>query len=265
MPLIRRHDLCLVNSRYSRSLALAAGVGEGALRVLNPGVEIPLSADPGQALELRRRLGLEHRLLLLSVGRLTERKGLLEFIRHALPLLLAGGRELGLLVIGDDAADALGQKTSSYGARLRQAVREQGLEPVVRFLTGCPDQTLAAAYQAADVLVFPVLDRPGDAEGFGMVAIEAAAHGTPTVAFAVGGIPDAVRDGVSGILVPAADYPGMAKAVLRAAAEYASPEARVRCREFAAGFRWQAFGERLRKLIAPPGMACESTGAGGLS
>ena len=49
------------------------------------------------------------------------------------------------------------------------------------------DQRLSDAYFAADVMVFPVLDLPGDVEGFGMVAVEAAAHGLPTVAFAVGG------------------------------------------------------------------------------
>jgi phosphatidylinositol alpha-1,6-mannosyltransferase len=63
------------------------------------------------------------------------------------------------------------------------------------------------------VHVFPVLESSDDVEGFGMVAIEAAANGLPTVAFDVGGIADAVEDPVSGRLVPAQDYVKLTNAV----------------------------------------------------
>ena len=70
---------------------------------------------------------------------------------------------------------------------------------------------LHAAYAEADALVFPVLELPGDVEGFGMVALEAAAHGLPTFGFRSGGVPDAVQEGRTGELVSASDYGGLAE------------------------------------------------------
>src|SRR3546814_1721721 len=77
------------------------------------------------------------------------------------------------------------------------------------------DRELEDAWAASAVHVFPVREIPGDPEGFGMVAMEAAAHGVPTVAYAVGGVPDAVLDGTSGVLVQPGDEVGFAEAVDR--------------------------------------------------
>src|SRR3546814_16851853 len=57
------------------------------------------------------------------------------------------------------------------------------------------DALLSVVYKAASAHIFPVREIPGDPEGFGMVAVEAAAHGVPTIAFATGGIVDAVAEG----------------------------------------------------------------------
>src|SRR5690606_3589327 len=100
-----------------------------------------------------------------------------------------------------------------------QAQAEQtGVAGHLRFLGVITDAQLATAYEAADVHIFPVRYIPGDPEGFGMVAIEAAAHGTPTVAFATGGVIDAVASGQSGQLVPPGDYAALAQAALEALA-----------------------------------------------
>lgn len=248
LPLIRRHDLCIVNSQYSRSLALEAGLRDESISVLNPGVSLPSDRSESPS-NFRREFGVERGRMLLYVGRLTPRKGLLEFIQQGMPRLLEDEADLKLVVIGEEAKDAIGNTGIGYLSRVKSAAEQLGLEQAVHYLGTCPDQTLEAAYQAADVLVFPAVNRPGDVEGFGMVAIEAAAHGTPTVAFAVGGIPDAVRDGVSGTLVPEGDYSAFTRAIQRAWSDYANPAARERCRAFAAGYRWEAFGARLRHLI----------------
>jgi len=95
-------------------------------------------------------------------------------------------------------------------------------------------------------LIFPVIERPGDIEGFGMVAIEAAAHGTPTYAFAVGGVPDAVSDGISGQLLQPGDYCGMTAAALDALNQ---TKIYPKCRDFAEKFAWPAFGEQLLQHV----------------
>jgi phosphatidylinositol alpha-1,6-mannosyltransferase len=119
----------------------------------------------------------------------------------------------------------------------------------VRFLGRCDESTLGAAYQAADMHIFPVLDLPGDVEGFGMVALESAAHGLPTVAFAVGGIPDAVLDGQTGKLVEPGNYVALGKAVIRQLAHGREGATVAACRDFAANKAWPVFGERLRSLL----------------
>lgn len=248
LPLIRRHDLCIVNSQYSRSLALAAGLREAAIRVLNPGVDLP-SSIPQLPSCMKQEWGMEDCNVLLYVGRLTPRKGLLQFIEHVLPGLIQVDPRVRLVVIGEEATDAIHIAAKGYLSQVKSAADRLAVSGEVRFVGSCSDQVLSAAYAAADALIFPVIELPGDVEGFGMVAIEAAAHGTPTVAFSVGGIPDAVRHGVSGALVNPADYAGFAQAIHQVTAEYREAEARVRCRKFAEEFQWESFGMRLRRMI----------------
>jgi phosphatidylinositol alpha-1,6-mannosyltransferase len=85
---------------------------------------------------------------------------------------------------------------------------------------------------------------PGDPEGFGMVAVEAAAHGLPSVAFATGGIVDAVAEGRSGRLVRPGDYAALSDAVISTLAECES--LRSSCIEFARRFAWPEFGVQLQ-------------------
>jgi phosphatidyl-myo-inositol dimannoside synthase len=149
-----------------------------------------------------------------------------------------------LVVIGDDPVDAL-QSMSDQREKISSVLKEKGLESKVYFLGTCSEEILDDAYFAADILVFPVQKSTHDIEGFGMVAIEAAAHGLPTVAFAVGGVSDAVSNGCSGKLIPPGDNVSFSLAVV----EYLQRSTLDRvgeCRKFAQLFRWTEFGIRLR-------------------
>jgi phosphatidylinositol alpha-1,6-mannosyltransferase len=105
------------------------------------------------------------------------------------------------------------------------------------------DATLASAYRESDLLIFPVLDLPGDVEGIGMVAVEAAAHGLLTVAFAAGGVPDAVKEGVSGYLVVPGDYVSLTDTIVRCLSEKSSTWS-GRCIAHAKNFSWDLYGGR---------------------
>lgn len=247
LPIIRRADAWLVNSHSTARLAVAAGLSANRLYVLHPGVEIPEALPSAENVRAwREKHGFGNRPLLLSVGRLTRRKGLREFVVHALPAILAAHPDTLLIVVGAEPHSALTSATVGLDA-LQEAARQTGAGENLRILGILSDEELALAYRAASVLVFPVLDIPDDMEGFGMVAIEAAAHGLPTVAFAVGGVPDAVSNGRSGDLIPPGDYSSMANSVIKYI--HGKPDTTIMtCRAFAEGFSWPRFGVALRRF-----------------
>jgi phosphatidyl-myo-inositol dimannoside synthase len=247
---LRRFDLVFVNSRFSKGLAQGIGICEDRIHVLHPGVSLPdLSAAKEKRLAFRERYGLGDAPLMLYVGRITVRKGLAVFVRDILPLILRERPNARLVVVGDEARQALLQNPGE-AQWVRAVLEEQNMVHAVLFLgeKAQDDPELDEAYFAADVNVFPVQQRKHDNEGFGMVAVEAAAHGLPTVAFAVGGVPEAVGDGVSGRLVPAEEAERFARTVLEYLCE---PKvfSQSQVRDFARGFAWDAFGRQLREAL----------------
>ncbi|MGH8399235.1 MAG: glycosyltransferase family 4 protein [Gammaproteobacteria bacterium] len=249
LPFIRRCDMALVNSANTAKLALSRGVRSGRVHILHPGTDLPV-LETKSALAFRRQFELGQGPLLLSVGRLTQRKGLAEFVEKALPAILKRHPETLLVIIGEDAVDALRSRAGSERERILVAAQRAGTGQSLRFLGHCDDATLGAAYQACDVHIFPVLALPGDVEGFGMVALEAAAHGLPTVAFEVGGVPDSVEQGCTGSLVSYGDYEALGAAVIRQIDQPHNQAVIDACRQFAAGKVWPVFAQRLRDLLS---------------
>lgn len=248
-PAIRRMDGVIANSQPTAELAQALGVQPSAIRIVHPGVQIPGAPQSTEALHAFRKYhDLGDARLLLSVGRLTSRKGLREFVQYALPTIVRTAPNTLLAIIGDAPADSLHASVQTR-ASIQAAADAAGVGQHLRFLGVITDpQTLACAYESATLHIFPVRHLPNDPEGFGMVAIEAAAHGTPTVAFATGGIIDAVAPQQSGLLVPPGDYPALAQAglqVLNATPEHWQHSTRA----FAQGFAWLELGKKMLKAL----------------
>lgn len=250
LPVLRRFDRAIANSANTADLARRAGIAGGRIRVVHPGTSLP-DATARARDEARAAPDLRESPVLLSVGRLTERKGLAMFIEHALPRIVARHPGVRLVVIGDNAPNALRRSGADPVGDVLAAVERTGLHNHVSRLGHCDEADLEKAYRSAAVHVFPVRHVPGDVEGFGMVAIEAAAHGLPTVAFAVGGVPDAVSDGVSGYLVSPGDYEAFAERVSLVLEESDGALQRG-SRAFAENFSWKKFGDRLRSALAEP-------------
>jgi len=243
-PCIRRCRRVIVNSANTRRLAIGAGVEAERIRIVHPGTDLPL-ADAKARQRFRGRMKFDASApILLSVGRLTTRKGLAEFVERSLPIILAARPDAHLVIIGDQAADALHRGAGAGFERVRAIAERLGIAHAVHWLGPCSEQELADAYQGADVHVFPVRDLPGDVEGFGMVAIEAAAHGLPTVAFNVGGVADAVVDGINGRLIDADDHAAFAGAVIELLGIDKTEQA-ARARGFAQRFSWERFGSEV--------------------
>jgi phosphatidyl-myo-inositol dimannoside synthase len=251
LPALRKLHRFVVNSRNTRQLAIDAGIDSSQIIIVPPGTEVPECPGSGLGSEVERfraERDIGDGPVLLSVGRLTRRKGLAEFIEHSFPLILAERPNAKLLVIGDEAPNALNASGRGQRARIEAVAQRCGVQRSVHLLGAVSERDLRTAFAAASVHVFPVVDVPGDVEGFGMVAIEAAAYGVPTVAFDVGGVGDAVDDPSSGDLVSPGDYVRFADQVVRRVGG-ATVGTRRSCHAFAASFAWPIFEERIRGAL----------------
>lgn len=243
VPLFKRIDSIIVNSTPTKQLAFNAGVQPEKISIVHPGVSLPTIPQPQESIQAFKQIhGLENKKILLSVGRLTTRKGLKEFVENSLPHIVKEVPEAILVVVGEAPKNSLGAGIQTQEEILK-AAQDKNIENHIKFVGVITDKTeLACAYESADIHVFPVRHIPDDPEGFGMVAIEAAAHGLPTVAFATGGIIDAVEDGVSGYLVEKDNYEKLSQTIV---ANLRQPLASKQVSQFAQKFTWNKFGEAM--------------------
>ncbi|HET8642934.1 MAG TPA: D-inositol-3-phosphate glycosyltransferase [Pseudonocardiaceae bacterium] len=164
------------------------------LVVVAPGVDLR-RFRPGDRNLARRRFGLRGGDVVLAfAGRIQPLKGPDVLLRAAAELVArdpALAERLVVLVVGGPSGSGLEQPRG-----LQELAAALGVAPLVRFLPPQPREGLADVFRAADVVAVPSHN-----ESFGLVAVEAQACGTPVVAAAVGGLPVAVADGVSALLV----------------------------------------------------------------
>jgi D-inositol-3-phosphate glycosyltransferase len=162
--------------------------------VVTPGADLS-QYQPGDRVAARAALGLRaDEVVVTFVGRIQPHKAPDVLLRAAIPLLrdgLADGRRVRLLVVGGPSGSGLAQPTALMDIAHAAGVAEQ-----VTFLPPQPPERLATIYQTSDLVAVPSFS-----ESFGLVAIEAQASGVPVLAARVGGLPVAVRDGVTGMLV----------------------------------------------------------------
>jgi len=203
----------MTNSAWTRDLALAIlgdlgldGHGQ-RLRVVHLGTD-PARFRPGvDTDELRHRLDLPNGggRWLLTVARLEPHKGVDTVIR-ALPAIVEQAADVRYAVAG----------SGPDRERLEKLAHKAGVAERVRFLSEVSERDLPALYNIATVYVGASrrAERIG-VEGFGLALVEASACGLPVVAGNSGGVPDAVRDGETGFLVPPEDPAAFAAAICR--------------------------------------------------
>jgi phosphatidylinositol alpha-1,6-mannosyltransferase len=212
--LLRRATRLAANSNQTRNLLVAQGFDPSRIEVIYPGVRIDdfLHSQSHENPELAALTA--GRRVLLTVGRIIRRKGVLEFVEHVMPELVKTVPDILYLVVGDDAKASLVHK-ERLRDRINASVQTLGLQRNVRLLGTLSDKDLVSLYGRAHLFVLPCLDIPGDVEGFGIVFSEAALAGMPSVSTRVGGIPEAVLDGKTGLLVNPGDHAAMRNAIER--------------------------------------------------
>jgi phosphatidyl-myo-inositol dimannoside synthase len=231
---------------YTRAKIAPALTSAAAARMvqLPPGVdENVFRPDVGGA-EVRARLGLTDRPVVVCVSRLVPRKGQ-DVLIHALPRIRRRVPDAALLIVG----------TGPYRAELEAMVDRVGVRDSVVFTGAVAWEELPAHHEAGDVFAMPCRTRRKglDVEGLGIVYLEASAVGRPVVAGDSGGAPDAVLEGETGYVV---DGRSPAAVADRVAGLLADPATAARMG--AAGrrwvekeWRWDLLSTRLHSLLDP--------------
>ena len=236
----RHADQVIANSEFTKDELQKIGVSEQRITLINPGVDIARFAPGLPCDDLRAQAGCAAPdKLLLSVGRLSRRKGFDQVIR-CLPGLLPEFPNLqyALIGIGEDQA------------YLEAQARECGVEAHVHLLGHVSVADLPRWYNAADVFVLPNREIDGDTEGFGMVFVEASACGVPVVAGQAGGTASSVSEGVTGYRIDGGS-PGAIAAALRHLLADRALAARLGAQGRAwaeANFSWEQVAQRTLAL-----------------
>jgi glycosyltransferase involved in cell wall biosynthesis len=138
--------------------------------------------------------------IILSVGRWNsaEKYKGADTLISALPRIVKTAPNTSLVLVGD----------GDDRSRLEQLAHDLGVSKSVHFLFGLTPDELFACYARCEIFALP-----SRGEGFGLVFLEAMAHGKPVVGGAHGGIPDIIEDGVTGLLVQHGDIDALAQAL----------------------------------------------------
>lgn len=232
-------DRLIVNTEYeAQQLVSLHRADADRIDVVHPGVDLA-TFTPGDRAASRRALGLaDDERVVAFVGRIQPLKAPDVLLRAA-----AKVPDLRVVIAGGPSGSGLAEPDV-----LVRLADELGITDRVSFLPPRTRSELVDVYRAADVVAVPSY-----AESFGLVAVEAQACGTPVVAAAVGGLPVAVRDGVSGVLVDGHDPEAWASAI-SGVFERGPQTMSAAAREHAAGFSW---GHTVDALLTSYGRAID--------
>lgn len=197
-PNLKKADVIVSISQATKEELVKRGVSKNKIKVIPVGINIDEYQKKMDLNVARKRLSerinlnLTGKKILLTIGRLVERKGHAWFIDRVMPLL---DESFIYLIVGD------GEQRKN----MEELIISKNLQKRVFLLGKVDDEYKIELLRLADVFIMPNIEVKNDPEGFGIVALEAAAAGLPTVATDIQGIRDAVKDGESGFLVSSMD------------------------------------------------------------
>lgn len=234
----RRADRCVVLSEaFGSILNRSYGVPKWAIERIPPGVDL-VGFCPGSKVDARKRLEIgEDVWTVVTARRLTQRMGVDVLLKSWSLMRGALGNRKALLVIVGDGPE------QPY---LEKLARKLGTEDTVRFLGRVGDETLRTCYQAADISVIPSVAL----EGFGLVALESLACGTPVIATDAGGLGEVIGPMNEALVVPHNDVANLERvlaAIYEGRQELPSGK---ECRTYAERFDWSAASRKHVELYS---------------
>ena len=211
LPAMLDADFVVTNSEFTGTFVASAGVAQSRIVKIRPGAD-PAHFCPGlDCSELAQRLGVSGRPTLLTVARVVKAnryKGH-DVVLRALPKVVRAVPDVAYVIVGD--GDDLGY--------LHRLASECGVEKNVTFAGHASHAELPLLYNACDAFIMCSREdrtkRGILAEGFGIALVEASACGKPVIAGRSGGVPDAVQDGITGLLVNPFDTEEVAAAIIK--------------------------------------------------
>lgn len=192
---ISKMDKTICISHATKQECINRGIPKEKIKVIPDGISDKFYINESKEvlkskLEKMLNLKIKDKKILLSVGRLVERKGFHWFIENIVPKLLKRRNDFVYLIAGDGI----------YREKIKEIITRNDLEDYVFMLGKVNDKILKLLYNTSDIFVMPNIPVEGDMEGFGIVALEAASCDLPIIASKLEGIKDAIEDGKNGIL-----------------------------------------------------------------
>lgn len=233
--IIKNAKLVLVNSQRAGE-EVHSIIPRQAFRVLLPAVNQEVT-KPGRTASRAKLAIADTEFLMVSVSRLVPRKGIDRLIES----MSFVDTSVRLVIIGDGVdKERLERHAQHFGKR-------------VQFVSSISDQEKYEWYAAADVFAQPVREESDDIEGFGIVFLEAALFGLPAIAGNSGGVPEAVLDGVTGLLVDPHHPRRIADAIeaLRKDSKLKKRLGEAAIERAMKDFRWEDRAALLREWISP--------------
>jgi len=201
---LRRTVRIFTISAFAKKRLCEHGVSPGRILVLPPGFDTSKCNATGVK-EVDFEVNIRDKTILLTVGRLTERKGQDNVLR-ALPEIIKERPDIHYVMAGNGLDEA----------RLKGIIMELGLQNNASIVTDATNEEIAYLYKHCQLFIMPNRElASGDTEGFGIVFLEAGWWGKPVIGGRDGGVPDAVEDGVTGLLVDGNDREQLTNAILR--------------------------------------------------
>jgi phosphatidyl-myo-inositol dimannoside synthase len=204
IPFLRQADKIFPVSVYTKAQCETRQIPPAKLRVIPNGLTFddvtPCPEETHRSLTEKIKIPLQNKNILLSLGRLIDRKGHVWFIENVFMNL---PQHYCYVIAGDGPAYK----------KIAAVINRLGLADRVMVLGYVSEPEKACLFEMADLFIMPNIIDQADQEGFGIVLLEAGSHALPSIATDIEGIRDAVIDGVTGVLVDEKDAHGFLDAI----------------------------------------------------